>query len=175
MKGIYYYIDSKDDSIAYIGRDSYIDTDKRKKEHLHPSRYNEQPFNRILQNNPDRYVYNVWYKTDDLANEELNFIEESLIEHYDPKFNFTDGGGGILGYKHTDKTKAKLSELGSQRVGEKNGFYGKKHTEETKQKNREAHQKKDVFLINRSGFNSAGYQNYGLKYNGKIINRGIWY
>jgi len=38
---------------------------------------------------------------------------------------------GMLGKKHTEETKIKMSE---SRTGKSNAFYGKKHTEETKQK-----------------------------------------
>ena len=58
-KGIYCYIDRKDDSIIYVGKDSNIDKQTRRQNHLAPSRYDEQPVNRILQNNSDRYIYQV--------------------------------------------------------------------------------------------------------------------
>ena len=61
MNGIYQYRDLKTDEIVYIGKDSQIDKDKRCKEHLMPSKYNAQPFNRILQNNIDRYQYEIIY------------------------------------------------------------------------------------------------------------------
>lgn len=49
--------------------------------------------------------------------------------------NFTRGGEGTSGMKHTDKSKRKNSE--SNRLacsGEKNGMFGKHHSEETRQK-----------------------------------------
>lgn len=55
-KGIYCYEDLKNNNeIVYIGRDSYIHNNTRHKQHMESSRYNAQPFNRILQNNPQRY------------------------------------------------------------------------------------------------------------------------
>ena len=48
-----------DDEIVYIGKDSYIGKHQRRKDHLAKSRYNDQPFNRILQNNPTRYEYKI--------------------------------------------------------------------------------------------------------------------
>ena len=48
-----------DNEIVYIGKDSYIGRHQRSKDHLTKSRYNDQPFNRILQNNPNRYIYKV--------------------------------------------------------------------------------------------------------------------
>lgn len=37
------------------------------------------------------------------------------------------------GFKASDETKAKMSEIASQRLGEKNPFYGKTHSDETKE------------------------------------------
>jgi hypothetical protein len=50
--------------------------------------------------------------------------------------NKTEGGEGISGYKHTKKTKRKLSE---RKMGDRNPFYGRSHTEESKKKIRERH------------------------------------
>ena len=40
----------------------------------------------------------------------------------------------ILGTKRSEETKQKLSQIASQRTGEKNPFYGKQHSAETKSK-----------------------------------------
>ena len=40
----------------------------------------------------------------------------------------------ILGTKRSEETKQKLSQIASQRTGEKNSFYGKQHSAETKAK-----------------------------------------
>lgn len=53
-KGIYKYTDLEINEIVYVGKDSHIDRNDRHKAHMRPSRYDDQPFNRILQNNPDR-------------------------------------------------------------------------------------------------------------------------
>ena len=47
-RGIYTYVDKKSNEIVYIGKDSNIDTNERHKQHFQPSKYNEQPINRIL-------------------------------------------------------------------------------------------------------------------------------
>lgn len=47
--------------------------------------------------------------------------------------NMTNGGDGISGYSHTEKTKRRMSKS-----GEKNSFYGKKHSPETLEKMKEA-------------------------------------
>ena len=60
MKGIYYYFDNKKSEIIYIGKDSNIDKNRRHKQHFQSSKYDNQHVNKILQNNPQRYDYNVF-------------------------------------------------------------------------------------------------------------------
>jgi group I intron endonuclease len=48
------------------------------------------------------------------------------------------GNNYAKGHKRSDETKAKLSEIASERIGDKNPFYGRRHTEETKKKLAEA-------------------------------------
>ena len=109
MLGIYCYIDKKDNSIVYIGKDSHIEKNNRQRQHLAPSRYKEQVINTVLQNNPDRYTYQVL--TFDVKDQEtLNNLETMHISHLKPRFNFTDGGEGTIGYKRTEEANRKLSE-----------------------------------------------------------------
>lgn len=126
--GIYCYIDKKDDSIVYVGKDSNIDKEVRHKAHYASYRYNEQHINRVLQNNPNRYTYQVlaWNVTD---NDTLSALETSYITHLKPMFNFTDGGDGLSGYNHTNESKEKIS-LATK--GENNPFYGKNHSDKIK-------------------------------------------
>lgn len=127
MLGIYAYFDKKDNSVAYVGKDSNIEKNQRHKEHLRPSRYDDQPFNRILQSNPNRYVYQVlvWDVKDQ---ETLNALEIQNIRQLKPKFNYTDGGDGTIGYKHIEETKRKMSE------NHTHFWKGRNHSEETKRK-----------------------------------------
>ena len=57
MKGIYAYVDTMDNSVVYVGKDSHIGENKRHKQHYQSSNYNEQTINRVLQNNKGRYDY----------------------------------------------------------------------------------------------------------------------
>lgn len=116
--GIYTYWDNEKGYYAYVGKDSYIDKNKRYKEHLRPSMYDDQPFNRILQNNPDRYEYRVLMEGN-YNNRQLNKMEKFFIKHlktfhYDypdrSVFNFTKGGDGGIGYIHSEKTRQKISQ-----------------------------------------------------------------
>ena len=149
-KGIYCYIDKKDNQIVYVGKDSNIDKNKRHRDHLVPSKYNEQPINRILQNNPDRYIYQVLWEIDDCTDNHLNQIEIFYIKKYDPQFNFTEGGDGTSGFKHSEETKKKISEarkgkgkplseetrrkMSEANKGENHPMYGKPRSEETRKK-----------------------------------------
>lgn len=160
MLGIYAYFDRKDNSVAYVGKDSNINKSRRNKEHHSPSQYYKQPFNRILQKNPNRYTYQVlvWNVKDQ---ETLNALEIQNIRQLKPKFNYTDGGDGMYGYKASNETKKKMSQshkgktfsdeskkiMSDSKKGEKNPMFGKRgeksprfgrtHSEHTKQKIRE--------------------------------------
>lgn len=116
--GIYAYWDNKNGYYVYVGKDSNIDKKTRYYKHKAPSFYDDQPFNRVLQNNMDRYEYNIITKGN-YSEEQLNRMEEFFIKHlktyhYDypnkSVFNFTVGGDGSTGYKHTPETIQQFSE-----------------------------------------------------------------
>lgn len=144
MKGIYQYKDLKTEDIVYVGKDSNIDKNVRYKTHLRPSAYNKQPFNRVIQNNPERYEYQVICQYEKLSDDELNWFEcMEIMKHKflygeRPKFNFTVGGDGNTGLKHTEETKRKISESNK----------GNTHSEETRKKMSEDR-------------NNSGYLNVG--------------
>lgn len=109
MEGIYCYVDLKDNSIVYVGKDSNIDKKSRYYGHKSPTQYHNQTFNRILQNNLSRYKYKV-LKKGSFRQDLLNALEILYIRRYNPKFNFSIGGEGITGYRHSEETKQKMSE-----------------------------------------------------------------
>ena len=113
--GIYKYVDNETGDIVYIGKDSHIDKTRRHKEHLNRSQYSKQVFNRVLQNNPERYSYSVWYHVTSV--EEMNQLEFDLINLYRPKFNFHHGGCSKLidrNFKYT-VTKYGVNRKGKQK------------------------------------------------------------
>lgn len=199
-KGIYCYIDKKTSIVIYIGR---FTGRKRIKAHIQPSKYNEQQINRVLQNNPNRYEAKIICEYPDLTNDELNYFEiKEILKHkflYDekPKFNFTVGGEGATGYKHTDEalqkmrkpnTKEHNQKISEAKKGKKRPPFsdewrknlseshkGINHTDETKNKISEANNGennglwKDYARIIKKGFNSSGKQRYIIKYNGKQL------
>jgi len=169
--GIYCYKDlQNDNSIVYIGKDANIHINKRHKDHFTPSRYDEQVINRVLQNNPDRYSYEVLkeWNMEEHHPKTAVLLEKLYIRRYDPKFNFTKGGEGLVGFKHSEETKNKIrqSKLGSH------------HTDETKKKmsNSRKGEKhfawKDYPRIKKNGHHN-GKQLYAIKYNGKVIKQSI--
>ena len=187
MKGIYGYYDTEKEEIVYIGKDSHIDKDRRKRQHLQPSHINAQPFNRALQNNPQRYKYKRIYECPShLDNIDLNGLEIRYIEALNPKFNFTKGGDGVSGIK--------LSETHKQRIKENASRYwqGKTRSQETKdkiskklkgrvpwnkgKKNSQTAPKgadspywKDYARVVKRGKTNYGTQQYCLIHNGKGI------
>lgn len=175
--GIYCYKDSlNNDSIVYIGKDSNIDRHKRHIEHSAPSKYNAQPFNRVLQNNPYRYDYEVICEAEHYSDVYLNCLEKGLIKVYNPKFNYTNGGDGVRGFKHSDENLKRMSE--SQK-GEKGYWYGKHFSESTRRKMSESRKGdknpnwKDFPRIVKKGF-CRGKQRYALRYNGKTIKESVF-
>lgn len=130
--GIYYYWDNKNDTLAYIGKS--INCEKRHKAHLSPSRYNAQPFNKILQKNPYRFDFAIMLPC---CKNKLNEYEKQAISMYKPRFNFTIGGDGcgsgenhpFYGQHHTLEHCQMMSQKMS---GDNNPMYNKNHTEKTK-------------------------------------------
>lgn len=187
MKGIYAYYDTINEEIVYIGKDSHIDNDRRKRQHLQPSNLNAQPINRTLRNNPNRYIYKRIYECPPhLDDVDLNGLEIQYIEALKPKFNFTKGGDGVSGVK--------LSETHKQRIRENASRYwqGKTRSDETKQKISEklkgrtpwnkgkkqtpaqikANSESKIIpyaRVVKKGRTSSGTQQYVLKHKGKYI------
>ena len=159
MKGIYAYYDTQKEEIVYIGKDSHIDKKERHYQHTAPSKYNQQQFNRVLQNNPNRYLYKVIYECpphlDDI---DLNGLEMQYIKALNPKFNFTKGGEGISGHKHTSKTLQKMSE---SRKG--------------KAKGKDNYQWKEYARVVKSGKTPYGKQIYLLKFENKSLKYSVDY
>ena len=127
MRGIYAYVDTMNNSVVYVGKDSNIDRCRRNYEHMSPSAYNKQKINRVLQNNPNRYEYKEVFVFDEISPTELNLLEMQQIAFFNPKFNFTKGGEGTSGYKLSEEHKKKISRTVK---GENNPFFGKTHSEE---------------------------------------------
>lgn len=171
MNGIYQYRDIKTNKIVYIGKDSHINKKTRYYGHLAPSHYNSQPFNKILQNNPNRYIYEEIY-IGNFSDDLLNVLEINSIAEIKSKFNFTNGGDGTPGYHHSQETINKI------RISNQN----KKRSNKTKKKLSQLRKGKyckqdnpswkDYARITKAGFKN-NKQQYRIRYNGKNLFRSI--
>ena len=176
VKGIYCYIDTKNEKIVYIGKDSHIDKEKRKKAHNSQNRYEEQVINRIIQNNPTRYKYKILKKFNNISEEELNNAERDYISKYNPKFNFTDGGDGRSGRSMRENNPMKSPEV-RKKVSQ--ALTGIKRSEETKQKLSQLNtgsnhpQWKDYATAYNCGKDGNDKQVYAIRYNGEILKKTV--
>ena len=163
--GIYAYYDNLKDEIVYIGQAINIHT--RNLKHRNKWAYNEQKINQVIQNNPKRYDLILLKKC---GYKELTHWEITLIGLFNPRFNYTDGGEGMRGYKHSEESRRRISEshkgipswnagkvcpqLSEMQIGEKN------------------HMWKDYARVIKQGVNSEGKQKYAIRYKGKRIKHG---
>ena len=137
-KGIYAYFDKQMNEIVYVGKDSRIDINKRHKAHHRPTEYDSQQINRVVQNNPKRYIYKRIYVCPPHLDEvDLNGLEMQYIQALKPKFNFTDGGEGMKGYKHSLEARRKISEA--------------------KKENNPSHDLNNLIKISKAKDNKSGY------------------
>lgn len=122
IKGIYYYLDKVTGNIDYIGKDSNISQNIRHNAHKCSAYYDHQPFNRVLQNNPNRYEYGIFCKGP-FDDDELIMLENLYKKAYSPRFDFEYRSHGGLteihkkkisesrkGYKHKESSKKLMSE-----------------------------------------------------------------
>jgi group I intron endonuclease len=145
---------------SYIGIDSYWPN--RKSQHLSNARNNNKDckyFHKAIRKYGEgNFNWEVLFQSDDYAYT-LKEMEPFFIFYHGTYFkwknggyNLTLGGEGVLGNKHTETTKEKISKvhkgkkiskeqkefLSKKNSGEGNHMYGKNHSQESKQKIREA-------------------------------------
>ena len=140
-KGIYGYWDKQKKIVVYVGKDSNLSEHKRRGDHISPYNINDQPFNHVLQKNPNRFEYfEILKLPNETPDEILSDIEVSLISRYgtyenrrghgkDYGYNFTKGGEGASGREVSEETRNKISE---SLTGENHPMYGKSIPEEMK-------------------------------------------
>lgn len=85
--GLYIYRRVEDGRIVYIGKDSNLIANRRHYDHQR-SDFKEgkrgQMINRIIQDNPHKYVYEQWLFC---SPEWIDAVEEEMIDKYRPEFN----------------------------------------------------------------------------------------
>lgn len=130
---IVYLVTNINTKKRYVGITS-LTLHQRRYYHYHAAKYNSQLlFHRALRKyKPEDWLWEIKLITQNDA--EAKDCEKMLIEkyqtHYINGYNMTLGGDGLLGYKHTEETKLKISKAN---MGNKYSL-GHKHTQETRLK-----------------------------------------
>lgn len=179
--GIYCYVDKQDNSVIYVGKDSNIHKNRRHHDHLQPGQYHRQHINKVLQNNPDRYFYKI-LSVFNPANKPkglLNALEMSFINHFKPLFNFTEGGEGSVGLKHSEEAKMKISKANKGRLkGIKKGAFTEEHKKNLSLNHADVNGKNNPAYVNHSRIVKAGIvsgkQRYMIKRDGKKIKYSLY-
>lgn len=174
MKGIYGYYDNIKQKVVYIGQS--VDIERRLIRHGAKSGYEDQPINKVIQNNPERYESFILTEGD-FTTDELNELEYEAVEIFKTNrykypenegFNFRDGGEVK---EMAEETRQKMSEAHNGKTPWNKGI---PRSEETKrkcsesQKGEKGHSWKNYARITKKGF-SGNKQRYALRFNGGIL------
>lgn len=132
---IIYIVTNRINGKQYVGQ-TIQRFSQRKVDHLKKVRYNSPYYfhNAMRKHGPDNFKWEI-IAEGDCSPETLNLLEMHFIQLYDTfnnGYNLTLGGdGGTLGYRHTEKTKKRMSKAKEGKYfGKDNPYYGKKHSEE---------------------------------------------
>ena len=158
MGSVYKIIDIKKEKVVYVGQHWYNTSGSIKK---FGKGYNDKYMGTGLFL---KRVYKKYGKDDFkkivithgiLEQEDMDSLEKFWIKKHDTigndGYNIHYGGYNVIGMKHSEESKKKMSKSQS---GEKNGFFGKKHSKETikkmsKKKSKEHRKKLSEFAKNR--------------------------
>lgn len=131
---------------SYIGK-TINSLKQRKQEHIRRARNKTDNYyfhNSIKKHGPEAFEWIVLEECDDfstLGKLEIYYIK--LYKTFEEGMNLTPGGGdkGSLGFRHTEKTKRKMSVMQKGKNnpnygkrGKETSMYGKHHSEEVKKK-----------------------------------------
>ena len=143
--GIVYKATNKINGKMYIGQ-TVGSLDARISRHISDAlleRYDMYFHNAVRKHGKENFDWKIIAECNSL--EELNKAEIEMIEKYNTfgnGYNLTKGGEGSSGFKHSEETKQKLSEINS---GENNPNYGKRRSEETRRKISDSNKGKNDF------------------------------
>ena len=128
--GLIYLVESPSNKI-YIGQTTQ-GLERRKIEHFNDAKRSSLPFARAIRKYGDQLVWSVLFEN--IPVNLLDKFEAWAIEEFDSYHNGYNctlgGGGGCLGYHHTDEAKEKIRQ---SKLGNKSRI-GMTHTHETKKK-----------------------------------------
>ena len=110
---IYYLIDPTNNEIKYVGQTCQSLKNRLNKHLIQPNRKNKEWFDELLKNKLKPIIYLV---RGNLSSEEANYIEKYLIKYFSKRkklklHNLTKGGSGSSGFKHSEESKLKMSQI----------------------------------------------------------------
>lgn len=125
-----YCIENKVNGRSYVG--SAVDIAKRWKEHLRQLREGRH-HSRFMQRCWDKYGEAAFSFRILLfcAREHVLMYEQILLDAWKPEYNTSPTAGSQLGYRHSEESRARMSEA---RRKDFSPMTGKSHTEETKRR-----------------------------------------
>lgn len=142
---VYELIDGRNNEVFYVGKGQIVDYAKRRyrriKDHLNLNDvYNKFKVNIInkIRKSGQEVKFNI--VVDNISEEEALNTEKILIKKYGKRIdktgtlvNLTDGGEGISGFRHSERTKQKMSYIRKKYYeNHAPNFKGKKHSPESR-------------------------------------------
>ena len=129
MSAAIYKIENRVNGKCYVG--SAVDFRHRKNVHLSQLRHGKH-HNIYLQRSFNKYgaecfKFEILELVD--TSEELIPLEQHYLDTLKPEYNISPTAGSLLGYRHTEEARRKISKAVA---GRKNPNYGCKHTAEVK-------------------------------------------
>lgn len=132
--GVIYCFYCKVNNKVYVGKSKH-EKNKILKRYLHEMKSGNRVINRAMRKHGFE-SFDFFIADKDIPMIHLDELEQLYVEFYnsnDPHFgyNVTIGGGGTSGYKRSEASKKKQSEISKLRIGTLNHFFGKHHTKES--------------------------------------------
>lgn len=173
MKGVIYCYHCIPTGKKYIGKTLYERARKDHHYYMVKRGCKRKFYNAIRKYGWENFIYGVIEKCDEiiLSQKEIFYIEE--YNTFLCGYNSTIGGDGKTGWKHSKKTKEKISKSNIGKVRNKETkkkiseakkgcipwISGKKHTEETKEKIRNKHKGKPFLGTHNSNKETKWWNN----------------